>query len=167
MAEISRLSDSTRAAVEAAKSRFMTPESALLEALRLAQVEAGFLSREVLEEVADVMDLPLQVVYETASFYSMFRLKPQGRYPLEVCGNLSCALAGAFNLMAYLEQVLGIGVGQTTGDGLFSLNQVECLGSCGTAPVMQVGDTLHESLTPQKVDDILADLRRRAAEEPA
>jgi NADH-quinone oxidoreductase subunit E len=134
--------------------------SALIPVLHMAQSDFdGWLSVPVMDYVASVLNLlPIQV-YEVASFYSMFNLKPVGNYLIEVCRTSSCWLCGAEDIIAHLENKLGIKVGQTTPDGMFTLKAVECLGSCGTAPMMQVGADYHENLTIQKVDAILEDFK--------
>jgi NADH-quinone oxidoreductase subunit E len=148
--------------VEEIKSRY--PEgrqkSALLPVLHLAQAEFdGWLDVPVMDMVAEVLGiLPIEV-YEVASFYSMYNLKPVGKCLLEVCQTSSCWLRGSNEIVAHLEKTLGIKPGETTSDGMFSLKTVECLGSCGTAPMMQCGAQFHENLDPEKVDQILAQLR--------
>ncbi len=136
-------------------------KSALLPILHLAQQEfGGWLSRETMDYVASILNiLPIEV-YEVASFYTMFRLKPTGKYVLEVCRTGPCCLVGAERITAYLQQKLGIEVGQTTPDGLFTLTEVECLAACGTGPVMQVGGTYHENLTESRIDTLLDELRK-------
>ncbi len=141
------------------KSRYPQSKSALLPALHLAQREHdGWLSDEVLAEVAQVMGLPPAEVRSVASFYTMFNRRPVGKHLVQVCTNLSCSLLGADHIVEHLKRKLGIEVGETTPDGLFTLLEVECLGSCGTAPMMQVDDVYHEDLTEEKIDQILADL---------
>ncbi|MHB8482389.1 MAG: NADH-quinone oxidoreductase subunit NuoE [Nitrospiria bacterium] len=137
--------------------------SALLPALHIAQKEnQGFLTEELMKEVAEILDVtPLQV-YEVATFYTMYNLKPVGKFHIQVCRTLPCALMGAEKLIAYLEEKLGIETGQTTRDQLFTLTEVECLASCGTAPMMQINDDYYENLNKNKVDHILEDLRQKA-----
>lgn len=155
------LSDKTKSEIQQLKARYPHPNSALLPALALAQKEHGWLSPEVLEEVAAVMELAPAQVGSVASFYTMFNRRPVGKYLIQVCTNIACSLLGAEHIVEHLKRQLGIGVGETTPDGLFTLMEVECLGSCGTAPVMQVNETYYENLTAGKVDEILAELRRR------
>lgn len=155
------LSDKAKAEIQQLKARYPHPNSALLPALALAQKEHGWLSPEVLEEVAAIMELTPAQVGSVASFYTMFNRRPVGKYLIQVCTNIACSLLGAGHIVEHLKRRLGINVGETTPDGLFTLLEVECLGSCGTAPVMQVNDTYHENLTAEKVDEILAGLRRR------
>lgn len=155
------LSDKAKSEIQQLKARYPHPNSALLPALALAQKEHGWLSPEVLEEVAEVMELSPAQVGSVASFYTMFNRRPVGKYLVQVCTNVACSLLGAEHIVEHLKRKLGINVGETTPDGLFTLLEVECLGSCGTAPVMQINDTYYENLTAEKVDQILAELRRR------
>ncbi|MDH7488046.1 MAG: NADH-quinone oxidoreductase subunit NuoE [Anaerolineae bacterium] len=155
------LSDKAKSEIQQLKARYPHPNSALLPALALAQKEHGWLSPEVLEEVAEVMGLSPAQVGSVASFYTMFNRRPVGKYLVQVCTNVACSLLGAEHIVEHLKRKLGINVGETTPDGLFTLLEVECLGSCGTAPVMQVNDTYYENLTAEKIDQILAELRRR------
>jgi NADH-quinone oxidoreductase subunit E len=131
-------------------------KSALIPILHLAQAEFdGWLSPEVMDYVASILDILPVEAYEVASFYSMFNLKPRGRCLLEVCRTSSCWLLGAEDIVRHLENKLGIKDGETTADGMFTIKTVECLGSCGTAPMMQVGKDYHENLTFDKVDSLL------------
>ncbi len=155
------LSDKAKSEIQQLRARYPHPNSALLPALALAQKEHGWLSPEVLEEVAEVMELSPAQVGSVASFYTMFNRRPVGKYLVQVCTNVACSLLGAEHIVEHLKRKLGINVGETTPDGLFTLLEVECLGSCGTAPVMQINDTYYENLTAEKVDQILAELRRR------
>jgi NADH-quinone oxidoreductase subunit E len=129
-----------------------------MAALRLVQEERGWLSNEMMDAVADYLDMEPISVYEVATFYSMYDLKPAGRHKISVCTNISCMLRGSAELMAYLERKLGIKRGETTADGKFVLKEVECLAACGGAPMCLIGKTYHENLTPEKVDAILASL---------
>jgi NADH-quinone oxidoreductase subunit E len=131
------------------------PRSALIPSLHLAQADVGYLSAEAIAEVAEIFHLPPNEVYEVASFYTMFYKKPAGRYMLQVCTNISCMLCDSEAIVAHLEKRLGIKPGETTPDGRFTLIEVECLASCGTAPVVQINETYHENLTPEKLDRIL------------
>ncbi len=135
----------------------------LLTALYIAQEQERYLTPEALDRVADRLGLPTANVYSTASFYTLFRTRPVGRYVLQVCRGLSCYLAdGAERLVDYLQRKLGIQVGETTADGLFTLETVQCLASCGTAPAMRVNDELYENLTTTKVDLLIDELIERA-----
>lgn len=155
------LSDKAKAEIKQLRGHYPHPNSALLPALALAQKENGWLSPEVLEEVAGVMELSPAHVGSVASFYTMYNRRPVGNYLVQVCTNLSCSLLGAEHIVEHLKRRLGIEVGETTSDGKFTLLEVECLGSCGTAPMMQINDEYHENLTTERVDQILAELRRQ------
>ena len=135
-------------------------QSAVLAALREAQHEnGGYLTVDLMDAVADYLDMPPIAVYEVASFYSMFELKPVGRHNIAVCTNISCMLRGGDTVLAYIERKLGIKLGESTADGKFYLKkEEECLAACCGAPMMQVNHDYHENLTPEKVDRILDSL---------
>ena len=135
-------------------------KSALLPVLHIAQAEFdNWLSPEVMDYVAGLLDIEPIEVYEVASFYTMFNLQPVGKYVLETCRTGPCCLVGAEKIQAHLEGKLGIKPGETTADGLFTLKPVECLAACGFGPVMQVGATYYERLTPEKIDELLERFR--------
>jgi NADH-quinone oxidoreductase subunit E len=139
-------------------------KSALLPILHLAQEENnGWLSVEAMDYVAGLLQLKPIEVYEVATFYSMYNLKPVGRYVFEVCQTGPCMLNGSDNIIEYIKQKLSIKVGETTPDGMFTLKTVECLGACGYAPMMQLGKFYKEHLTKEKVDGIIEECRRTAA----
>ncbi|MBS1660518.1 MAG: NAD(P)H-dependent oxidoreductase subunit E [Bacteroidetes bacterium] len=139
-------------------------KSALLMILHLAQEEfGGWLSAETMDYVASLLKIEPIEVYEVATFYSMYNLKPVGRYMFEVCQTGPCMLRGSDDIIDYIKKKLGINVGETTPDGLFTLKTVECLGACGYAPMMQLGKHFREHLTPEKVDQIIEECRRTAA----
>ena len=136
-------------------------KSALLPLLHLAQAEFdGWLSAPVMDYVASILKIQPIEVYEVASFYSMYNLKPTGKYLIEVCQTSSCWMCGSEDIVRYLESKLHVETGQPTQDGMFQIKTVECLGSCGTAPMFQIGDKYYENLTLEKVDMILDDLRK-------
>ena len=138
-------------------------KSALIPVLHLAQEEfGGWLSAETMDYVASLLSLEPIEVYEVATFYSMYNLKPVGRYLFEVCQTGPCMLNGSDQIIDYIKEKLGIGVGETTSDGLFTLKTVECLGACGYAPMMQLGKHYREHLTKEKVDQIIEECRNRA-----
>src|SRR5688500_15666710 len=131
-------------------------KSALLPILHIAQAEFdGWLSPETMDYVASILKIEPIEVFEGASFYSMYNLKPVGKCMIEVCQTSSCWLMGAEDIINYIEKKLKIKVGETTADGMFSLKAVECMGSCGTAPMMQVAASYHENLTYEKVDKLI------------
>lgn len=138
---------------------YPTKESAVKTVLWLAQREFGTLTPEVEDYLSKLMEVPVAHIHGVATFYTMFHKKPVGRYNLQVCHNLSCSLLGAEHLIDHLKEKLGIETGETTEDGLFTLTEVECLGSCGTAPMMMINDTYYENLTPQEVDGLIEKLR--------
>ncbi len=139
-------------------------KSALLPLLHMAQDENnGWLSIEAMNYVAELLQLRPVEVYEVATFYSMYNLKPVGRYVFEVCQTGPCMVRGSDDIIAYIKEKLGIKVGETTADGLFTLKTVECLGACGYAPMMQLGKFYKEHLTREKVDQIVDECRRTAA----
>ena len=139
--------------------RYPKKEAAMLPVLYLAQEEFGYLSPEALEYVARLMGQSPAQVTGVVSFYTMLNVKPIGRYHIQVCRTLPCALRGAEKLTSFLEKMLGIEVGQTTEDGRFTLSEVECLASCGTAPMMQINDDYYESLTEEKTAEIVDSLK--------
>lgn len=135
-------------------------QSAVVACLAIAQEELGWLAPETIECVAHTLGMEPIAVWEVATFYSMFELKPVGRYTLSVCTNLSCSLSGARHAAEYLQQKLGIGFGETTADGQFTLKEAECMGACGDAPVLVVNNRrLCCRMNPEKIDALLADLR--------
>ena len=135
-------------------------KSALLPALHLAQAEFdGWLSVPVMDYVASLLKIRPIEVYEVASFYSMYNLKPVGKCLIEVCQTGPCWLRGSDDIVEHLEKKLKIKNGETTSDGMFTLKTVECLGSCGTAPMLQCGADYHENLTAEKVDTLVENLR--------
>jgi len=139
-------------------------KSALLPVLHLAQQEfGGWLSSETMDYVASLLKLEPIEVYEVATFYSMYNLKPVGKYIFEVCQTGPCMLNGCDNIIKYINDKLGIKPGETSRDGLFTLKTVECLGACGYAPMMQMGKTFREHLTPEKIDSIIEECRKTAA----
>ena len=153
------LSEQSKAQILRIRDEYPDPQSAVLPALYLAQGDyGGWLPEAALDEVAAVMGLPPTKVAAVATFYTMLNKKPVGRHVVQVCTNISCSLLGAEHLVEYISRKLGIRVGETTEDGKFTLLEVECLGSCGTAPMMQVDDRYFEGLTEEKIDQILAEL---------
>jgi NADH-quinone oxidoreductase subunit E len=139
-------------------------KSALIPVLHIAQEEnGGWLSTEAMDHVAEVLNiLPIEV-YEVATFYTMFNLKPVGKYVFEVCRTGPCMLNGSDDIIEYIKEKLSIREGETTLDGLFTLKPAECLGACGYAPMMQLGKHYREHLTKEKVDAIIDECRRNAA----
>jgi NADH-quinone oxidoreductase subunit E len=157
-----RLSPHVRAEIDRWVSKFPADRkrSAVLAALREVQHEnGGYLTTALMDAVAEYLELPPITVYEVASFYSMFELKPVGRHSISVCTNVSCMLRGSDEIVAHIENKLGIKTGQSTADGKFYLkNEEECLAACVRAPMMQIDHIYYEDLTPEKVDQILDNL---------
>ncbi len=135
-------------------------QSAVVACLAIAQEELGWLAPETIEFVAQYLGMEAIAVWEVATFYSMFELKPVGRYKLTVCTNLSCSLSGARHAAEYLQKKLGIGLGETTADGKFTLKEAECMGACGDAPVLLVNN--HHMccrMNPEKIDQLLEECK--------
>lgn len=146
--------------IEEILSRYPMKRSALIPLLHLAQREEGYVSEGAMREIAHILNLTPPQVYETVTFYTMLNLKPVGKFHIQVCKSLMCALVGSDTLVGWLRMKLGINPGETTADQLFTLSIVECLAACGTGPMMQINDDYYERLTEEKVDRILADLKR-------
>ncbi len=144
---------------EQALSRYPTKLAAMLPTLWLAQNQQGWISNEVMEYVAALLECPPAKVYDVATFYTMFHREPVGKYHFQVCRTLPCQLCGSENITAQLEKRLGIKVGETREDLKFTLREVECLGSCGTAPMLQLNDDYHENLTAEKLDRLIDSLK--------
>ena len=137
-------------------------KSAVIPVLHLAQQEfVGWLSAESMDYVASLLQMEPIEVYEVATFYSMYNLKPVGKYMFEVCQTGPCMINGSDDIIAYIFEKLGIRPGETTADGMFTLKTVECLGACGYAPMMQLGENYREHLTKEKVDALIEECRRK------
>jgi NADH-quinone oxidoreductase subunit E len=157
------LSEETRKRIDFWRAKFPADRqrSALIQALMAAQEQqGGYLTDELITAVTMVLDLPAAYGYEVATFYSMFDLKPTGKYKISVCTNISCMLCGADDIVKHVEKKLGCKTGETTADGKFTLKpEEECLAACVNAPMMMVNGHFHEHLTPEKVDQILDGLK--------
>ena len=153
MDKISRMIDEE---IAAKKPHYPTLEALLLPCLHVAQDELGWVSDEVLGLIAEKLALPKAKVIQVTSFYTWFSMKRRGKKHIQVCNNISCWLRGSESLIHYIEEKLDIRLGETTKDGAFTLNEVECLGSCDTAPVLQLNDDYIESLTKADIDTILS-----------
>jgi NADH-quinone oxidoreductase subunit E len=137
-------------------------KSAILPILHIAQEEfGGWLDVPVMDYVAELLQLEKIEVYEVATFYSMYNLKPVGKYMFEVCQTGPCMLNGSDDIITYIQEKLGIKPGETTSDGMFTLKTVECLGACGYAPMMQFGKTYREHLTKERIDEIIEECRKK------
>ncbi|MDP2248103.1 MAG: NADH-quinone oxidoreductase subunit NuoE [Nitrosomonadales bacterium] len=134
-------------------------QAAVMSALRIAQTEKGWLSKEAIAFVADYLGIPAIAALEVATFYNMYELEPLGKYKITVCTNISCMLRDSDEIVCHLEKRLGIGFNESTPDGKFTLKEGECMGACGGAPLFHINNTkMHEFLTPEKVDEILEGL---------
>lgn len=154
------LKDKYKGEIDDILSRYPVRRSAVLPLLYMAQQEEGYVSEAAMKEIAGILRLTPPQVYEVVTFYTMFQLKPIGKFHVQVCKSLMCALVGSDTLIGWLKARLGIGPGETTPDALFTVNTVECLASCGTGPMMQINDDYYESITETRLDRILADLKR-------
>jgi NADH-quinone oxidoreductase E subunit len=153
------LSDNHLQRIEELKKRYQNPQSVVLEALWMWQEEHGWISEEGMKYVADKLGIPYHHVLGVVTFYTMFNKKPVGRHKIEVCTNVSCMLRNSERIIKHIEEKLHIKMGETTANERFTLVEAECLGSCGTAPVMQVGDNYYENLDEANVDKILGGLK--------
>jgi NADH-quinone oxidoreductase subunit E len=149
------LSDAASQQIQTLTGKYPRKRSALIPALQLAQKEAGYLSSEMVQEIAKLFDLSPNEVNEVVGFYTMFYKKPMGKYVIQVCTNISCMLCNAEEIAAHLVRRLGIKFGETSADRKHTLLEVECLGSCGTSPVIQINEDYYEDLTIEKLDRIL------------
>jgi NADH-quinone oxidoreductase subunit E len=145
-------------------THYPTPRSVLVPTLLYAQDEVGYLSDEVVLELANRLSLSELDVRNVISYYSMLTTKPRGKFNVQVCTNIACMLRGGEELMEHCEQKLGVGNKGTTADGMFTLEEVECIGACSWAPAVQVNYDFHENLTPAKMDKVLDEYRKKAAQ---
>lgn len=155
-----KLSERAEAQIERIKARYPQHRSAIMPALYIAQEEIGHVNRDAIEWVAEKVGVPPVQVMEVATFYTMYYKKPVGRYHVQVCRTLACSLRGARALTEYLYERLGIAPGEVSKDGMWSYEEVECLGSCGSAPMCEINDTYFENLTPEKFEEILARIEK-------
>lgn len=153
--EIIRLSEEAEKQVAAYKALYPSEKSAVMPLLYMAQEELGWLTNEAILWVADRLSLAPSHVREVATFYTMYYKKPVGKYHIQLCRTLSCMLCGAKELAAHIKQRLGVKAGQVTENGFWSFEEVECLGSCGTAPMVEINDIYFENLTSEKLDAIM------------
>ncbi len=146
--------------LEEAKSHYPNADAAIMPALWLAQEQYGWLSVDVMKYVGTVLGIPYEHVLGVAEFYTMYNKKPVGKNHLQVCTNISCMLRGGYDVVDYIASKLDIKLGETTPDGKFTLSEAECLGSCGTAPMMQVNNYYEEDLNKDKIDSLLEKLSK-------
>ncbi len=157
--ETVRFSDERLAEIDKLVKRYPSAQSALMPVLHMAQEDFGYLSMDTQKMIAELLGLRLMQVREVVTFYTMFREQPCGSYLLEVCTNAGCMLNGAYELAEHMCNTLGIKMGETTEDGLFTIAEVECAGACGGAPVVQVNNVYHEHATPESMDALITKLR--------
>ncbi|MFO0702114.1 MAG: NAD(P)H-dependent oxidoreductase subunit E [Nitrospira sp.] len=153
------LRDKHQKEIDEILSRYPVKRSALIPLLYVAQRDQGYVSESAMQEIAQLLRLTPPQVYETVTFYTMFNLKPVGKFHIQVCKSLMCALIGSDTLIGWIKTKLGIAPGESTTDGLFTLSAVECLAACGTGPMMQINEDYYEQVTENKLDRILTDLR--------
>jgi NADH-quinone oxidoreductase subunit E len=153
--EPAKLSDGAEARAQEFIARYPQTRSAVMPLLYLAQEELGFINQQAVEWVAQKISLPPVQVWEVATFYTMYYKKPVGRYHIQVCRTLPCALRGAKKISQFVHERLGLQPGEVSADGMWSFEEVECLGSCGTAPMCQINDHFFENLTEEKLDQLL------------
>lgn len=164
-AETVRFSDARLAEIAELVKRYPGAQSALMPVLYMAQEDFGYLSMDVQKMVAEVLGLRLIQVREVVTFYTMFKEQPTGKYLLEVCTNAGCMLNGAYDLVDHMCDTLGIKLGGTTPDGMFTVAEVECAGACAGAPVVQVNNIYHENATPASMDELIARCRAEGGAE--
>ncbi len=148
--------------IEKLKTRYLKPDSVILEVLYLIQEKYGYISQEGMKYAAELLGTSEEQVLGVVTFYTMFNTKPIGKYHLQVCTNVSCMLKGAYHLLKRLENELNIKKGETTSDSLFTISEVECLGSCGTAPVIQINEDYYENLNEEKLIQIIQELKNKS-----
>jgi len=156
--EVASFSSAVEAEIDRHLAKYPVKRSAILPLMFIVQRERGYLDPPGVAYLAKRLDLRITDIWEVATFYSMLQTKPVGRYHIQVCRTLSCKIMGSDKITQHCAEKLGIKPGETTADGRFSLSEVECLGSCGTAPMFQINFDYHENLTPEKVDQILKSL---------
>ena len=151
-------SDAGKREFERLLSRYPDKDAVILPALHIAQREQGYVSDDAIVHIAELLGTSPARIEGVATFYTMYNRKPVGKYHVQICRNISCSLLGAEHLIGHVSKKLGVKPGETTPDGKFTLTKVECLGSCGPAPVMQVNDDYHENLNEERIDAILDNL---------
>lgn len=156
---MSRLTDQNVALAREIIARYPKPKSALIPLVHLSQEQNGYVTEEAMRHVAELVDVTPAEVYGTASFYEMFRFEPTGKYLINICGTMSCALMGAEDLMHHAEERLGVNAGSTTEDGLFTLQHAECQAACTEAPTLQVNYRYRFRVTPAEFDELIGELR--------
>lgn len=145
--------------IEAAVSKYPFPKSAVMDCIYIGQEQNGYITNEVMQAIAEILKIELVDVLGVVTFYTMYHTKPVGKYHVQVCTNVSCMLRGGYEIMDKVVEKLGIKVNEVTADGRFSIEEVECMGSCGTAPMVGVNYDYYENLTTEKVNDLLDSLK--------
>lgn len=156
--EVALFSPEIEAEIDKHISKYPLKRSAILPLMFIVQRERGYLDAPGITYLAKRLELTITDIWETATFYSMIAVKPRGKYHLQICRTLSCKILGSDKLTARCHARLGIGLGETTPDGRFTLSEVECIGSCGTAPALQIGFDFYENMTPEKMDEVINSL---------
>jgi NADH dehydrogenase (ubiquinone) flavoprotein 2 len=156
---MSKFSKEFQEELERLQKFYPNKDALLLPALHAAQKERKWISDDTMQDIADYLGIPKTRVKEVATFYHMFHRKPVGKYNLQFCNNIACWLRGSEELIHHTEKKLGIGLHETTKDGMFTISEVECLGSCGTAPVCQINDNYHENLDAQSLDRMIGEMK--------
>jgi NADH-quinone oxidoreductase E subunit len=152
------LKEENRAKIEEIKKKYPDAKAALLPALWVAQEQEGWISEEMMKEIGTFLGLPFGQVLGVVTFYTMFNSKPVGKYHIEVCTNVSCVLRGSDKILQKVEHVCGAKAGQTSADGKWTVNEAECMGACGGAPMLAIGEEYYENLTPEKAEELLRKL---------
>ena len=155
------LSEKSLKRIEELKKSYPTTQALVLPVLWMVQEENGFISEESMKYVAELLNVTFAHVLGVVTFYTMFHAKPLGKHHIEVCTNVSCMLRGSDKIVAYLEKRLGVEMGETSKDKKWTLSEVECMGSCGTAPMVAVGEEYYENLTEEKLERMIAALERK------
>jgi NADH-quinone oxidoreductase E subunit len=154
-----KLSPESMTRVKEAMAHYPNKQAALLPILHIVQEEKGYVPEDLEADIAEIVDVPVVKVREVLLFYTLFNRLPVGKYHIQMCRTISCTLCGHRDMLKYVKEKLGIDVGQTTPDGKFTLNVVECLAACETAPMMQINEKYYGNLSTQRIDEILADLK--------
>jgi len=155
------LSEDNLKKLDALKGYYQSSQALVLPALWMVQEEHGFISEEAMKYVSQLLNISYSHILGVVTFYTMFHAKPLGTHHIEVCTNVSCMLRGSDRIVEHLEKRLGIKLGETSKDKKWTLSETECMGSCGTAPMIAVGEEYYENLTPEQLDKILADLEQK------
>ena len=145
--------------IEELRKRYPTSQAALLPVLWIAQEQEGWISEEMMRNVGTLLDLPFGHILGVVTFYTMYRPAPRGKYHIEVCTNVSCMLRGSDKILETVEQRCGTKPGQNSTDGKWSVSEVECMGACGGAPMLAIGEEYYENLTPEKAEQLLSSLK--------